>query len=87
MSRVVGTLAFKRSSVGHHWRGKEAVHFVFFTAIRQITAPCGTTWVVFAEGENELPMVTEKVVLERHEEVNSSATDVQKKTLSVIKRQ
>lgn len=51
-------------------------------------APCGTTWVVFAEEENELPMVTEKVVLERHEAVKSSVIDMQKRQiLSVIKRQ
>ncbi len=30
---------------------------------------------MFAEEEDELPMVTEKVVLERHEAVRSSAGD------------
>lgn len=47
--------------------------------------PCGPRRVVFAEEEeDELPLVTEKVVLERHEAVRSSATDTCPPLISII---
>ena len=51
-------------------------------------APCGTTRAVFAEEEEEeLPLVIEKVVLERHEAVKSSAGDTYPLLVSINLKQ